>query len=85
MRPRPRLEETGDEPIRGSAEGPTEQPNHQGEERRQLACYEGHRDHRADGTHEELPVRSEVDQPGAERHRETQGDEDERRGADQGL
>ena len=39
----------------------------------------------AQATDQELPVRSEVDQAGVERHREAQADEDERRGADQGL
>ena len=39
----------------------------------------------AQAADEELPVHAEVEQAGAERHREAQAGEDERRGADQGL
>ena len=39
----------------------------------------------AQAADEELPVHAEVEQAGAERHREAQAGEDERRGADQGF
>ncbi len=83
MRPRPRLEEAGNEPIRAPGDGPAEQRNHQDEKRRQVPRHERRRDRGAQAADEELPVRSEVDQAGVERHREAQADEDERRGADQ--
>ena len=85
MRPRPRLEEAGDEPVRATGDGPADHRDHQGERRRQGPGHERRRDEGAQAADEELPVHAEVEQPGLERHREAQAGEDERRGADQGL
>ena len=85
MRPRPRLEEAGNEPVRAAGDGPAEHRNHQREKRRQVPRHEHRRDEGPQAADEELPVHSEVDQAGTERHHEAQAGEDERRGADQGF